>query len=111
MRTFPSTREKKRYLVFEVISNRKHDFEAIKDALLHAFSSFLGVSGSAKAKPRILQDKWDKEKQKGIIAVERKSVWSARAAMCMATKAGDEKAIIRTIGTSGIMKKAIAKYY
>ncbi len=111
MRTLPSLKEKRRYLVFEVISERKHGLDEVKKAIMDSLTSFLGASGMAKAKMRMLADKWDEDKQKGVIVMERKNLDSVKAALCMATSVSGEKAIIRSAGASGILKKAVEKFY
>ena len=54
----PSLREKKRYLVFEVISKEKiKDFKPVSDAVKDASYHFLGVFGMAKAGIMLLENK------------------------------------------------------
>ncbi len=111
MRAFPSLREKRRYLVFEVVSGQKHSFEEVKEALLSAVAGFFGSQGIAKLKPRLLADKWDFERQRGVLVAERKGMEKVKAAVCLASRVGKSRAIIRGLGVSGILRKAIAKHY
>lgn len=111
MRAFPSLKEKRRYLVFEVLSGEKHGFAEVKSALLESVSGFFGQHGLAKSKLRVLADKWEYERQRGVIVAERKSVESVKAAFCLAGRVGKSAAVIRCLGVSGILKKAVAKYY
>ncbi len=108
MRAYPSLKDKRRYIVFEIISSEKHSFNEAREAVNKAVSSFAGASGHAKSKLRLLADKWDGKRQRGIVSAERKSVELVKASFCLA---GQSKAIIRSIGLSGILKKAISKYY
>lgn len=101
----PSLRERKRYLVFEVISKGKVSFNDLSKSLIKVVHSFLGELESAKANIKLLPDKWDREKQEGIIRINRKYVNHVKAALCLITKIKNRKVIIRSIWVSGILKK------
>lgn len=45
----PSLRERKRYLLFKVISDKQHSNDKVKEAVLSAIKGFLGTYGTAKA--------------------------------------------------------------
>ena len=111
MRSFPSLKDKKRYLVFEIISEKTHSFEEVKTAVFGAVASFLGTSGIAKSKLKVLADKWNSQKQRGILSADRKSIEHVKAALCLSDNVGESSAIIRSIGVSGIIKKAVKNYY
>jgi ribonuclease P/MRP protein subunit POP5 len=103
----PSLREKKRYLVFEIISKNKikqasEVFKAIIDSIL----SFAGQKGTAQAGIIILNDKYDKEKQKGIIRVNNKMTDVLKSALILIKEISGEPVAIKSIATSGILKKA-----
>ena len=107
----PSLREKKRYLVFEVISNKKiTDANLISNAIWHCSLQFLGQLGVAKAGLMVLNNKWDAELQRGIIKVSHKHVDAVKAALTFANKIEDTDIIFRSVGVSGILKKAENKY-
>ena len=103
----PSLREKKRYLVFEVISKEKiNNTEDISNAIWHASLQFLGKLGTAKAGIIVLNNKWDAEHQRGIIKVSHKHVDAVKAALTFADKINNTDVIFRSIGVSGILRKA-----
>ena len=107
----PSLREKKRYLVFEVISKEKiSDADAVSSAILQSSLQFLGQRGTAKAGIVTLNNKWDAEKQRGIIKVSHKHVDDVKASLVFAKKIGSKDAIIRSLGVSGVLKKADNNY-
>ena len=107
----PSLREKKRYLVFEVISKQKvENFNEIKDSIIGSALGFLGQLGMAKAGAIILKDKWNKELQRGIIKVNHKQVDHLKAAFAFIEKIDGKEAIVKSVGVSGILKKAENKY-
>ena len=107
----PSLREKKRYLVFEVISKEKiSDADAVSGAILQSSLQFLGQRGTAKAGIVALNNKWDAEKQRGIIKVSHKHVDDVKASLVFAKKIEGKDAIIRSLGVSGVLKKAENNY-
>ena len=107
----PSLREKKRYLVFEVVSNEKiGDINQVSSAIWNASLQFLGQLGTAKAGLMVLSNKWDQKLQRGIIKVSHKHVDAVRAALMFAGKIDNKDAIFRSLGISGILRKAESRF-
>ena len=107
----PSLREKKRYLVFEVISKEKiNNIEPVSNAIWNCSLQFLGQLGTAKAGLMVLDNKWDSKSQRGIIKVSHKHVDAVKAALIFADKVDSKDAIFRSLGVSGILKKAENKF-
>ena len=107
----PSLREKKRYLVFEVISKEKiNDAELVSNAVWHYSLQFLGQFGTAKAGIIVLNNKWNPEHQRGIVKVSHKHVDAVKSALALANKIDNKDVIFRSIGVSGILKKAENNY-
>ncbi|MBI2650551.1 ribonuclease P protein component 2 [Candidatus Woesearchaeota archaeon] len=103
----PSLREKKRYLVFEVISKERiNDANRVSSAIWNASLQFLGQLGTAKAGIMVLSNKWDSKLQRGAIKVSHRHVDAVKAALIFANKIGNEDAIFRSLGVSGILRKA-----
>jgi len=96
----PSLKEKKRYVVFEVISkDTKYPEKEIKDAFLKLF----GEVGLSEAGLIFLKNKY--KNNKGIIKVNHKNVDRLKASFCIL-----KKPIIKSLGTSGTLKKAELKF-
>jgi len=107
----PSLREKKRYLVFEIISKQKIDnLSKISNAILREAKNYLGEMGMAKAGLLILKDKYNIAKQRGIIKVNNKMLNNLKAALCFVKEIDNQEVIIKSVGVSGILKKAQNKY-
>ena len=107
----PSLREKKRYLVFEVISKEKiSDSGLVSEAIQDCSLGFLGQLGAAKAGIMVLGNKWNPSLQRGIIKVNHKNVDALKASLVFANKIGNNEAIFRSIGVSGILRKAENKF-
>jgi len=107
----PSLREKKRYLAFEIISKDKIiDFNKIEEAISTASLQLYGEVGTAKAGLLFLKNKYNPNLQRGLIRINNKEVDNIRAAITLVKKIDNKEVIVRSIGVSGILKKAINKY-
>lgn len=106
-----SLREKKRYLAFEILSEAKiEDFNAVSNAIWAKSLEFLGEFGCAKAGIIVMHDKYDRESQKGLLKVSNKSLNEVKAAIALIDTINGKKAIVRTTGVSGILRKAQERY-
>lgn len=103
----PSLREKKRYLLFEVVSDKKFDQKDINDEISKAKSRFFGTYLSSKAGIQILKNKFEDESQRGILRVNVKYVDHLKTALGLITQVNNNDATIRTVKVSGILKKTI----
>ena len=104
MRLLPSLRQKKRYIVFEIISKKKFVFKEVKEEVDKALLLFLGQLGLAKASPLMLKEKY--KDNKFMIKVNHKYVDECKTTMTLIKKIKNTPVIIRSIKTSGILKKA-----
>ena len=107
----PSLREKKRYLAYEVVSKHKfNDAIHVSKAILDATNDFLGNLGMAKAGILMLNDKWNADMQRGIIRVNNKHVDNLKASLVFIKKIEEKDVIVKSVGASGILRKAQQKY-
>ena len=107
----PSLKQKKRYMVFEIIANRKiRDFAAIADAIYSQSLRNLGEFEVAKAGIMVLGEKFNYQRQRCVVKVNNRYVDKVKAAMVMLTKISRQNVIMRCVGVSGILKKAEQKY-
>jgi ribonuclease P/MRP protein subunit POP5 len=107
----PTLKEKKRYLAFEIISNNKiKSFSKVFEAIWQSFLEFLGLLGASRAGILILPDKWNNINQRGIIRVNNKYLEHLKASLLFVQEIENNDVIIRTLGVSGILKKATNKY-
>lgn len=102
----PSLREKKRYLVFEVISGDNLNFKDIKDSIVLAFKELFGLDGLAQAGLDFIEYK----QNKGIIRVTTNGLDKLKASFCFVRKVNKGEVILRSLGVSGILKKARIKF-
>lgn len=107
----PSLREKKRYLVFKVISEKGIDnINSIKESIFLSYNNLFGEIGMAKAGLLMLNDKYNKELKRGIIKVNNKMLNNLKASICFIKTIEKQNVIVKSIGVSGILKKAESKY-
>lgn len=107
----PSLREKKRYIVFEIISKERiNDINRVSSAILDYSLQFLGQLGAAKAGIMVLSNKWNPALQRGVIKVSHKHVDAVKAALAFADRIDSTDVIFRSVGVSGILRKAEQKF-
>ena len=103
----PSLKEKKRYLVFEILAIDKiKDFKNIKNEIFSGIQSFLGQLDYGKSGVMFLKDLWFKEKQKGILSVNSKYVDKVKMGLILIKKLEGKDVILNIISVSGILNKA-----
>lgn len=97
----PTLREKKRYLVFEVISKQKKQAREVDESIWSSCLDYLGEKGCAEAGIHVLKEKWDGAKQMGMVKVNNKYVNDLKTAMAL-----NNKLMIKSLTTTGMIKKA-----
>lgn len=103
----PALREKKRYLVYEVISDTKMNLSNIKENIKRKVMIFMGELGYSKAGIMFL----DKDKEnKGIIRVSSKYLDHLKTALILIKDLNNQNVVIKTVGVSGMLNKAINNY-
>lgn len=98
-------------MAFEIVSkNPLRNSKNVSEAINQAAISYLGELGCSQAGMIFLHDKYDNKKQRGLIRVSNKSLDKLRATLAMITRVDNQQVIARSIGTSGVLKKAEEKY-
>jgi ribonuclease P/MRP protein subunit POP5 len=106
MKLLPSLRQKKRYIVFEIISTKKFPKLEVGKNVQKALADFLGQLGTAKAAPMFLSEKFNQHKQMFILKISSKYVDEAKAALTLIKKIKNTPVIIKSLLTTGAIKKA-----
>ncbi|MBI2565081.1 hypothetical protein HYV79_03795 [Candidatus Woesearchaeota archaeon] len=99
----PSLREKKRYVLFEILSNKQHDAKSIINSLTHNYTQFHGELNLAHAGLLPLFDTFSKNK--GIIRINNLHVDDLRAALTLVSSIDQEQVIMRSLSVSGVLNK------
>jgi ribonuclease P/MRP protein subunit POP5 len=105
----PSKRERNRYLVYALRSEKPVKGEDIGRAIWKTALDFLGELGVSKSSLRVVD--FDEKKQKGIIKVNHNSVEEARMTLALVKEVNKHKVALNVLGVSGILKKARGKWF
>ncbi len=97
----PTLKEKKRYVVYELLSEQPVD--GGERAVLGHLQAMLGLFDGAKA--GILPVKYDATTQTGVLRVSNAAADKVKAALLLLTSVDGIKVIPRVRGVSGILKK------
>ena len=112
MGVLPSLRQKKRYIVFEVIAPAGASplpavsFADVQKEVQQGLLSFLGEWGVAKAAPQLLPESWSAEKQRFIFRTNHNMADQVKSALILIKSIKKGPVILRSITTSGTLKKA-----
>jgi ribonuclease P/MRP protein subunit POP5 len=110
-KTLPSSyREKKRYLIFEVISEQKIEFEELIKSIFNHTINLIGILGVARTNFRFLQDLYDEKKQIFVLRCVPRDVELIRLSMALITEINEKKVCVRSLGVTGTIKSARRKY-
>ena len=99
----PTLKERKRYLVFEIVSN-PIKFKIVSEAIWDGVLGYLGTKGTAQAGIWLLNDKYNNNK--GIIRIGHKYVDDVKASLALIKKMDNTDVIVKSLGVSGILNKA-----
>ena len=106
MKLLSSLKEKKRYLVFEIIAEKRFSRSEIEEAVSQALLSFIGELGVSKAAPLFIRERFDPERQRFILKVNHQHVHEAKAALALIKSIKNTGLIIRSLTATGAIKKA-----
>jgi ribonuclease P/MRP protein subunit POP5 len=98
----PTLREKKRYIVYKIISEEKIDNNQAQKEIKNQCLRFLGELGYAKAGIQLIKP--------NIIRVTTKYLDQTKMALGLIKNINNKKVIVDVIGVSGILKKAREKF-
>lgn len=97
----PAIREDYRYLKFRVHAEENVEIGDLVDAVWEKSLDFLGTSGSSQADFWIVGNKFNEEKQEGIVKVRKEKVDDFRAALCLVEEFNSMEGFIEVKRSSG----------
>jgi len=109
LKRMPSTRAKKRYVIFKVISSERVSYDQARDALWNSMTHWMGEADLGKSDARIIRNLWNQDEQKGFIQVAPKYVDSVKVAMSLIHQIGDQRVIFQSLRVSGTIKSGREK--
>jgi ribonuclease P/MRP protein subunit POP5 len=104
----PSLRDRRRYLVFELMSEREIDKWALLKEIRDSVFSLYGDVGVSESKIRLMEytKREGTDRGMGILRCAHDKVEEVRAALACIHSANEASLSIRVIGTSGTIKGA-----
>ena len=102
MKLLPALKQKKRYVVFAIVSDTKFSVAEIKKEVSEALLLFLGQLGMSKAVPLFIKA----ENNKFIMKVNHKWVDELKTGLLLIKKIKNKPVMVKSIITSGTLKKA-----
>jgi ribonuclease P/MRP protein subunit POP5 len=105
----PTLRTKKRYVVYEVMSDKDILMTKATESIVSSYKECFGIFGLSKAGIKDMKI-YNSKLKRGILKINHKYVNDLRAALAMIKQIDNEKASIHTAGISGILKKTKSRY-
>ncbi|MFP4118195.1 MAG: Rpp14/Pop5 family protein [Candidatus Woesearchaeota archaeon] len=102
----PSLREKKRYLVYEVLSDQDFDAVELSGSIKDNYSDLYGVKGVSEAGLLFPKGGFDKKRNRGIIRVADGFLDELRSSFVFISGINGKNAIVRSVIATGMMKRA-----
>jgi len=99
----PSLREKKRYIVYEILSEKKMKFNEVKESINKAVLGFLGELGYSKS-GLIILDMF--KNNKGVLKTNHKEVDNIKTSLALIDNIDNNKVIFKSILVTGVINKA-----
>jgi ribonuclease P/MRP protein subunit POP5 len=99
----PVLRTKKRYVVYEALSEKKIMHKEIAKAIMDSFRKNFGIFGLGYSG---IMDTGIFKENKGILKVNNKYLDKLRSSLVMIKTINGNEVIVRTFSVSGILKKA-----
>ncbi|MBI4017961.1 MAG: ribonuclease P protein component 2 [Candidatus Aenigmarchaeota archaeon] len=106
----PTLRDKKRYLAFEIISERPVTFENVIDAFWNSLLSLHGELGTARTNVWFVKDAWDAARQRGLVRCDHVHVDDVRVALALINSVDGVRVVPHSLGVSGTMEGARKKF-
>lgn len=105
-RTLPTLREKKRYLAFEVTSEKTINRQQLFNEILDSAASLFGDKGISEINPKLMSY----DGRFGIIRCAREKTQETRAALACINNVRRSCVSILILGISGTIKGATEKF-
>ncbi len=104
----PTLRMRKRYIAFEIISEKDIDYAEFSTAVWNSMLELFGEKGTAESHVWVIKNLYDGKK--GILRCKHDLVEQVRASLAFIKMIGDSKVIIKILGVTGTIKTCKIKY-
>ena len=100
----PSLRERKRYVLFQILGTNNLEFSDVSKAILSSARSFLGVKGLSKSAFFVMSKFWDSSSNTGVLRVNRGALDDARSVLLLTKEIKGNPCIVKSNFVSGTLK-------
>ena len=107
----PTLRERKRYVVFEIISENPKKLQEVRMAIWNSILNFLGENEASKMNLWLISSLFNYDLQKAAIRVNHDMVGKLRAALTLVKEINGERTTLSVIGVAGTMEGVKKKYF
>ncbi len=107
----PTMRERKRYIIFDVISEKPKKIHEVNIAIWNSILGFLGESEASRARIWLISSIFNEKKQRAAVKVSHDHVENVRAAISLVREINGERVTLAVIGLAGTMLGAQKKYF
>ena len=107
MKTLPTLRPKKRYIMFRVHSEEVVPYPQLKAAVEESLLEFLGEQGFSQASPRLVKNLCSGKN--GVLLTGPKWVNECKLALALIHQIADQPVIFETLRVSGTIKSGMKK--
>lgn len=109
LKSKPTLRQRKRYIVFRVITDGSFLYENLRNAIYDSVARWLGENEMAKADVHVIKNLWDGRRKVGFVRCVPKYVDDVKTALALVHQIGDSRVIIHTVRVSGTIRSAKEK--
>ena len=105
MKLLPSLKQKKRYILFEILGSEKFSKKDVKDEVQVALKDFLGVLGLSRSGVIFVNEKF--KDNKFLLRCNHKHVDEVISAIILIKTIKNKKVNVKSVKVSGILKKSL----
>jgi ribonuclease P/MRP protein subunit POP5 len=106
----PSLRERKRYILFKVLSEQPINYSLFKELLNSTFLKLYGEFMFGKFDFKLLDERWIEKEQVGIIKCNHKFVTNVIVTLGLLQRIGDFRVNIKILKISGTIKSLLKEF-
>ncbi|MEA3229666.1 MAG: Rpp14/Pop5 family protein, partial [archaeon] len=101
---------RERYIVFEILSDKTFGLEDAVKAIWSSLLQLFGEAGVSAFHVWIPSNLYNKKRNTGIVRCSHNYVQQVRSALALIRKIDENPVIVKTLGVTGTIKSAKAKF-
>jgi ribonuclease P/MRP protein subunit POP5 len=103
----PSLRERKRYVLFKIISEEPINYTSFKELVNSTILKFYGELTFGKFGFKFLDERWNEKEQIGVVKCNHKFVPNIILAFGLLQRIGDSRINVKILKVSGTIKSLL----